>query len=96
MDSHGPPLPHLPQRQAALKQVWKDYVKRMVRLREVLGELYHDERFAALSPTAGQLAYAPWHLTLVTVLQYLENLTDRQAANAVRDRIAWKDLLGLQ
>jgi transposase len=67
-----------------------------MRLREVLGELYHDEQFAALYPVKGQPAYAPWRLALVTVLQYMENLTDRQAAHAVRERIDWKYLLGLE
>jgi transposase len=67
-----------------------------MRLRDVLGELYHDEQFVALYPVKGQPAYAPWRLALVTVLQYLENLTDRQAANAVRERIDWKYLLGLE
>jgi len=35
-------------------------------------------------------------LALVTVLQYAENLTDRQAADAVRERIDWKYSLGLE
>ena len=30
------------------------------------------------------------------VLQFSENLTDRQAAEAVRDRITWKYALGLE
>jgi transposase len=34
-------------------------------------------------------------LALVTVLQRVENLTDRQAADAVRDKISWKYALGL-
>jgi transposase len=33
---------------------------------------------------------------LVTVLQFAENLSDRQAADAVRGRIDWKYLLGLE
>lgn len=67
-----------------------------MRLREVLGELYKDEQFAGLYPVEGQPAYAPWRLAVVTVLQYTENLTDRQAANAVRERIDWKYALGLE
>jgi transposase len=58
--------------------------------------LYQDEQFAALYPVEGQPAYAPWRLAVVTVLQYTENLTDRQAANAVRERIDWKYSLGLE
>src|SRR6266566_2288728 len=67
-----------------------------MRLRDALSELYQDEQFAALYPVEGQPAYAPWRLAVVTVLQYAENLTDRQAANAVRERIDWKYSLGLE
>lgn len=67
-----------------------------MRLRDVLGELYQDEHFRDLYPVEGQPAYSPWRLALVTVLQYTENLTDRQAANAVRERIDWKYALGLE
>src|SRR5215470_1718669 len=66
-----------------------------MRLREALGALYQDEQFLRLYPVEGQPAYTPWRLALVTVLQYTENLTDRQAANAVRERIDWKYALGL-
>ena len=61
-----------------------------MRLRDVLGDLYQDEQFVKLYPVEGQPGYAPWRLAVVTVLQYSENLTDRQAANAVRERIDWK------
>ena len=67
-----------------------------MRLRDALGELYQDEQFVTLSPVEGQPGYAPWRLAVVTVLQYAENLTDRQAANAVRERIDWKYALGLE
>jgi len=40
-------------------------------------------------------AEAPWRLARVCVLQYEEDLSDRQEACAVRARIDWKYLLGL-
>lgn len=65
-------------------------------LRDTLGTFYDDERFAALFPDRGQPALAPWRLALVTVLQFAEGLSDRQAADAVRGRIDWKYALGLE
>ena len=32
---------------------------------------------------------------MITLMQFLEGLTDRQAAEAVRSRIDWKYMLGL-
>jgi transposase len=63
---------------------------------EALGQLYLDEQFAALFPTRGQPAASPARLALVLVLQYVEGLSDRQAADAVRGRIDWKYALGLE
>src|SRR5215204_1739698 len=51
--------------------------------------------FADLYPRRGQPAYTPWRLALVTLLQFREGLSDRQAAEAVRARIDWKYLLAL-
>ncbi len=65
-------------------------------LRDELGSIYRDEDFADLYPQRGQPALAPWRLALVTLLQYLEDLTDRQAAEAVSTRLDWKYLLGLE
>ena len=65
-------------------------------MRDKLGTFYQDEDFAALFPNIGQPAETPWRLALVTVLQFAESLTDRQAADAVRSRIDWKYALGLQ
>ena len=59
-----------------------------LRLRDELGPIYEDRRFAALFPARGRPAEAPWRLALVTVLQFAEGLSDRQAADAVRDRLA--------
>ncbi len=69
---------------------------RYLRLRDELGTLYTDELFAPLFPTHGQPAEAPWRLALVTVVQFAERLTDRQAADAVRSRLDLKYLLGLE
>ena len=61
-----------------------------------LGTIYHDTQFAVLFPTRGQPADAPARLALATVLQFAEGLSDRQAADAVRSRIDWKYVLGLE
>jgi len=65
-------------------------------LREKLGPIFDDEDFIGLFPKDGQPGLPPWRLALVTVLQFRENLPDRQAAEAVRARIDWKYLLGLE
>src|SRR6266436_3793907 len=67
-----------------------------MRLRDELGGLYQDEQFGSLFSSRGQPAEAPWRLAIVLVLQYVEGLTDRQAAEAVRGRIDWKYALGLE
>jgi transposase len=60
-----------------------------------LGPIYNDGQFTTLFPRRGQPAEAPWRLALATVLQFVEGLSDRQAADAVRGRIDWKYALGL-
>jgi transposase len=67
----------------------------LLSLRDKLGPIFDDGRFAHLFPAKGQPAQAPWRLALVTLLQFAEELPDRQAADAVRSRIDWKYLLGL-
>jgi transposase len=68
----------------------------VMRLHDELGLLFHDRDFADLFPVQGQPAEAPLRLALVTLLQFVEGLTDRQAADAVRTRIDWKYLLCLE
>lgn len=55
-----------------------------------------DQDFSGLFPSQGQPGTSPLRLALVTILQYIEGLTDRQAADAVRSRIDWKYLLCLE
>lgn len=55
-----------------------------MRMRDELGPIYADEQFAELFSTRGQPAASPARLALVTVMQFAEGLSDRQAADAVR------------
>ena len=64
--------------------------------RDALGTIFQDEDFTALFPAWGQPGLPPWRLALVTIMQFRENLADRQAAEAVRARIDWKYLLSLE
>jgi transposase len=64
-------------------------------IRDELGELFADGQFAEAFIAHGSPGWSPGRLALVSVLQMVENLTDRQAAEAVRDKISWKYALGL-
>jgi|SRR6266487_201209 len=67
-----------------------------LQLRDALGPVYQDQSFAHLFPHNGRPVEAPWRLAMITIMQFMEELPDRQAANAVRGRIDWKYLLGLE
>jgi transposase len=65
-------------------------------IRDELGEVFTDEQFAAAFAVRGAPAESPGVLALVTALQYVEHLTDRQAAKTVARAIDWKYALGLE
>jgi transposase len=67
-----------------------------MQLRDTLGRVFTDPRFAPLFPRRGRPAEAPGRLALVTILQFAANLSDRQAAEAVRGRMDWQSALGLE
>lgn len=66
-----------------------------LRIADALGTIYADEQFADLFACRGQPATSPARLALVSVLQFVDGLSDRQAVEAVRGRIDWKYALGL-
>ena len=68
----------------------------VIRLRDAFGPIFNDAAFAGLYPSLGQPAESPARLALVTILQFVENFADREAANAVRARIDWTYALGLE
>lgn len=65
-------------------------------LRDEIGTIYTDQDFSALYPVQGQPSISPWRLALICVMQFMEGLTDRRAADTVRSRIDWKYALGLE
>lgn len=90
------PIPEIPLETVRVVRAAFPKGNSYIWLRDNLGTIYQDELFADLYPDRGQPAYAPWRLALVTIFQFMENLTDRQAADAVRSRLDWKYALSLE
>ena len=67
-----------------------------IRIHNRLGVFFGDEQFESLFSDRGQPAFSPWRLALISIMQFAEDLSDRQAADAVRGRIDRKYLLGLE
>ncbi|MEV0734329.1 transposase [Polymorphospora sp. NPDC050346] len=65
-------------------------------MRDRLRDLFVDDDFVDWFPVDGRRGVSPARLALVSVLQYAENLSDRQAARAVACRIDWKYALGME
>jgi transposase len=90
------PLPPIPDATAAAVRAAFPKGNLYVDLRAEFGTLYTDQLFADLYPPQGRpVEVAPWRLVLVVVMQYIEGLTDRQAADAVRRCMDWKYALSL-
>jgi transposase len=90
------PIPPVPEETARVARAAFPRGNVLMQLRDTVGTIYTDDQFADLFPTHGQPAQAPWRLALVIVLHFLDNLTDRQAADAVRSRLDVKYLLSLE
>jgi transposase len=66
------------------------------RMRDRLGTCFNDEQFKGMYARVGQPGYSPWRLALVSIIQYMEDLSDRQVAEELPVRVDWKYLLGLE
>src|SRR5215467_12059783 len=90
------PLPSIPDPTATAVRAAFPKGNLYVDLRAEFGTFYEDQLFADLYPSEGRpVEVPPWRLALVMVMQYIEGLTDRQAADAVRRCIDWKYALSL-
>ena len=90
------PIPPIPEATARAARAAFPKGNRYMTLRDELGTVFDDEIFAHLFPKLGQPAEAPWRLALVIIVQQIEGLSDRDMADAVRDRLALKYLLSLE
>ena len=91
-------IPPVPQTTAAMVKAAFAKGNLYVDLHTEFGAIYDDDQFADLySKNRGRpVEVAPWRLALVTVMQYMEGLSDRQAADAVRRCMDWKYALSLE
>jgi transposase len=90
------PIPPVPVETARVARAAFRKGNLYLKLHERVGAIIQDEDFAALFAKDGAPGLPPWRLALVTILQFHENLSDRQAAEAVRARIDWKYVLSLE
>ena len=90
MSLQAQPIPDVPAETTRVARAAFPKGSVYMKMRDSLGALYEDTDFTSLYSTTGQPAVSRWRLALVLVMQFAENLTDRQAADAVRGRIDWK------
>lgn len=90
------PIGPVPEETARVAEAAFPRGNRYLQMRDVLGPIFADADFANLYAVRGRPVETPWRLALVTVMQFAEGLSDRQAAEAVRARIDWKYALGLE
>jgi transposase len=96
MSLRAEPVPPIPAQTARVARAAFSEGTVQTRLRDELDVLYGDQDFQGLFAVVGRPAVAPWRLAMVLVMQVMEGLSDRQAAQAVRTRIDWKYALSLE
>jgi transposase len=90
------PWPEVPELTARVARAAFRKGSLAIRARDELGAWCRDADFAGCYQAAGAPGISPAQLAMVCVLQFRENLTDRQAADAVRGSLDWKYCLGLE
>jgi transposase len=96
MSLHPMPAPSVPQLTAEVARAAFPKGNPYLSLRDEMGTIFQDDDFLDLYATEGQPGLSPWRLAWITIMQFRETLSDRQAAEAVRARIDWKYFLGLE
>ena len=85
-------IPPVPETPAAMVKAAFPKGNLSVDLHTECGAIYDDDQCADLyAKHCGRpVEVAPWRVALVMVMQYMEGLSDRQAADAVRRCMDWK------
>ncbi len=97
MTLHPRDMSHIPETTAQVARNSFPKGNIYMKMRDEIGVLYKDEDFVKLyRADCGQSGISAGQLALVTVMQFIEGLTDRQAADAVRGHIDWKYALSLE
>lgn len=96
MSLHPQSIDPIPEQTARIARAAFPKGNLYMQMRDTFGTFFTDALFADLFPTRGQPAHSAWRLALVTLMQFAEGLSDRQAADAVRSRIDWKYALSLE
>ncbi|MGW6674496.1 transposase, partial [Streptomyces vinaceus] len=89
-------LPEIPERTVMVARAAFPKGSPAIRVRDRLAEVFVDEPFAAAFGVRGAPGLSPGVLSLVTVLQFAEDLTDRQAAAMAVRAIDWKYAMGVE
>jgi transposase len=89
-------LPEVPEETARIAKILFPKGNKYMWLRDELDVIYKDEQFTALYSKNGPPAEQPWRLAVMSMIQYMENYTDRQAAEALKTRIDLKYALSLE
>ncbi len=79
MSMQPQPILPVPEDTAAVTRTAFTKGNLYLQIRDTLGSIYQDETFASLFSRRGQPAQSPWQLALVSVMQLMENLSDRQS-----------------
>ena len=87
MSIHPQVIEPVPAETARIARLAFPNGSRFLTLRKELGTLYDEQAFTSLFSGDGQPAIAPWRVALICLMQFIEDLTDRQAAAAVQSRI---------
>jgi transposase len=93
MSRHPHPIPLVPEETARVARTAFPHGNVSLLRRDARGTLFTDDDVAALVPTRGQPPEAPWRLALVPIRPDVEEVSERQAAEAVRSRMDWQDAL---